>query len=133
MKKILAIVAFVATFAANAATIGAHLGTYHDTGKWCNFNPGLYFKTDSGLTVGGYRNSECRKSFYAGYTVEYGKDVRVAVTTGVITGYKIGTIPLFAPSVAMNVTEQASLRLTFIPKIEPKGANAFHLSTEYKF
>jgi hypothetical protein len=112
--------------------IGIHVGSRHEPvrrpngQKFNNSNPGVYLRWDNGVTVGGYRNSEYRTSVYAGWTWA-SSACGPAVTFGVITGYAKGTIPLIVPSLCVL----DHVRLSFIPKIEPKGSNVLHLSLEF--
>jgi hypothetical protein len=112
--------------------IGLHVGSRHEPvrrpngQKFNNSNPGVYLRWDNGMTVGSYRNSEYRTSVYAGWTWA-NSACGPAVTFGVITGYAKGTIPLIVPSLCVL----DHVRVSFIPKIEPKGSNVLHLSLEF--
>lgn len=67
--------------------IGLHVASVHvpsDVGQH-NLNPGVYARTESGLTAGIYHNSLGRTSVYAGYTFERGP---FALGLGAITGYQ---------------------------------------------
>ncbi len=112
---------------AKAQVIGVHIATYHDSGKWSDFNPGVYVRTEDGLTAGIYRNSIRKTSVHAGYTWSrphaWGD---VSLTAGVVTGYAQTLGPLLVPSVRVG-----NLRLTLLPKSSPKGATGLHLSTEF--
>jgi len=115
---------------AAAATIGLHLGSLHSTSGWCDYNPGVYARLDSGATFGAFRNSECRTSAYAGWTweVKRGK-LSAALTAGAITGYVARPVlPLFVPSIKVSV-----VRLSYTPKINRSGAHALHFSIERDF
>lgn len=120
---------------AAATTIGLHLGSVHSTPGWCDYNPGVYMRTDTGLTLGAYRNSECRSSAYAGWTWEARRGkLAAAITAGAVTGYAARPVlPLLVPSLAVDVADKTALRLTYIPKIEKAGAHALHLSVERRF
>lgn len=112
-------------------TVGAHLATWHDRSGFCNFNPGLYLRWKSGLTIGAYENSDCRVSAYAGWTYSYGP---FAVTAAIVTGYTHHSpMPALIPSVLLPVGEGLSARIAFIPKVEKHSANAIHLMVERKF
>lgn len=121
---------FLLSAPAAATTIGLHLGSVHSTPGWCNYNPGVYMRTDAGLTLGTYRNSECRTSAYAGWTLEARRGkLSAAVTMGAVTGYAARPVqPLLVPSVKV-----AALRLSYIPKINRSGAHALHFSFERDF
>lgn len=119
---------------AKADTIGAHLVTAHDKPGLCNVNPGAYYRADSGLTVGAYHNSDCRMSAYGGWTWQTTGATRFALTAGLVTGYKAHPVmPLLVPSVARDVGGGWAVRLTAIPRIEKRGANAIHFSLEKSF
>ncbi len=78
---------------AQAGTMGVHLYSPHFTDesdtperlRMRDFTPGLYWRGDSGLTLGVVRNSFTRTSVYAAYTLERG---RWSLTAGAITGYR---------------------------------------------
>ncbi len=78
---------------AHAGTIGVHAYSAHfwrdddapDIAQPSDFTPGLYWRGDSGITLGVVRNSFRRPSFYAAYTFEHG---RWGLTVGGITGYE---------------------------------------------
>ena len=112
--------------------IGIHVASRHEPvrrangQKFNNSNPGVYLRWDNGVTAGSYRNSEYRTSVYGGWTWA-GSACGPAVTFGVITGYAKGTIPLIVPSLCVL----DHVRVSFIPKIEPKGSNVLHLSLEF--
>lgn len=71
--------------------IGAHVYTAHAPGHdgpaLQDFNPGLYARTESGLTFGAVRNSLGRPSLYLAQTWET-QDKRFALTVGAISGYQ---------------------------------------------
>lgn len=111
-------------------TVGVHIGSHHAPARdYQNFNPGAYVRFNSGLTVGGYHNSERRTSLYAGYTLERGP---FAVTLGAITGYRrANVLPLVVPSVAIGRLGPATMRLAVLPKLESGGATVVHLMAEF--
>lgn len=84
---ILVAVVVISGCTAHADTLGLHAGSAHfPSGSYQNnFNPGLYLRTDDGITIGGYYNTLRRFSFYAGYTFEYGP---LGLLGGVATGYQ---------------------------------------------
>lgn len=115
--------------------VGLHLGSYHTSGNWNNFNPGVYVY-HNGWTAGTYYNSERSQSAYAGYTFEGALvgPFSYGLTVGAITGYaRARVLPMVVPSVSFHATERASARLSFIPPFEKNGAAVFHLSVEYRF
>jgi hypothetical protein len=130
------VAALLAATTAQADTIGLHLASWHSKPGYNNVNPGAYWRGDSGLTVGAYCNSESRSALfpgarrcelarYVGYSFEAGP---VTLTAGVIDGYQRGAVPMVLPSVKLGDT----LRLAFIPRIDPKrGAHVLHLMAEF--
>lgn len=84
---------------ARADTIGVHVYTPHfaehkdvpDRLRNSDVTPGLYWRGDSGLTLGVVRNSLRRPAVYAAYTVE-SDDKRWALTLGAISGYRYRAI-----------------------------------------
>jgi hypothetical protein len=140
MKNFVAIAALILNlFASNAmadAVVGLHIGTKHfDTNQqWNDSNPGLYIKTEQGYTFGAYRNSEWNNSVYAGKTFTYklSSSIEVGSTVGVLTGYKVGTMPFVLPSAAIKYDDYA-VRIGYVPKINKQGAQGFHLMLEKHF
>lgn len=117
--------------------VGLHLVTAHSVQGYNNTNLGLYAgwadSTGTGPVLGTYYNSERAQSLYAGYVWSWRASslpVSASITSGLITGYKASTVlPLLVPSAALHAGRTA-LRLTYVPKIEKKGAHALHLSME---
>lgn len=108
----------------HATTVGLHWTTKHAHAGYCEYNPGLYVRTDDGFTAGTYRNSECRQSVYIGQTFTHGI---YSVTVGGVTGYTRRTVtPMIVPSVALPLADGVSLRLAL-------AARAVHVSVERKF
>jgi hypothetical protein len=108
--------------------IGLHVASAHiPQGNENNFNPGIYARMPSGLTVGTYYNSVRRQSFYAGYTYDlFGP---VSVTVGGVTGYnKFGPVaPMVVPSLSLG-----AVRFSVIPPVAGIPS-VVHLSLEHKF
>lgn len=151
IKYILAAVIAVAS-PVQADTIGVHVGSYHFSGyKFNNFNPGVYWRGDSGFTLGGYRNSYKRNSLYAGWTFE-DESKRFSLTLGAVTGYtKIvyhidprdnfaDTKPKFSwienkkvirPLAAFSVKLTDNIRLSYVPEAK-HSVSLLHLSFETK-
>jgi hypothetical protein len=145
--------------AAEGAVIGLHVGTLHMPARPTdhNLNPGLYLKTESGLTLGGYRNSLGRGSVYLAQTWSAGP---FSLTLGAVSGYrrraydapcsmqdhgkpewmlgckswdtrvKTWLAPLVAPSVAGPSIAGITPRLTFMPGAGSHKSNGLHLSLE---
>ena len=121
---------------AHAATFGAHLHTLHlgaQAHGLQDSTPGLYLRTDAGLTLGHYRNSHGRPSSYAGWTWQ-AADQRFALTAGVVTGYPARRYAvLLVPSVRVPLARHTALRIAYLPKPPKYGAAAgvhFSLETE---
>lgn len=79
---------------AASLVIGAHLHTFHVGREKApaglrnsDSTPGLYVRSDSGLTAGIARNSLRRTSLYLAQTWET-ESGRFAITAGAITGYR---------------------------------------------
>jgi len=104
--------------------IGIDLGTLHDHPQGlCNLNPGIYWITDSGLTAGLVRNSECRLGAWGGYTKTAGA---FSLTVGAVTGYRSApVVPLLVPSVKIN-----RFRLSYLPRSPGSQSGGVHLSIE---
>lgn len=119
---------------AHAATFGAHLHTLHLGAQAAGLQdstPGLYMRTDAGLTLGHYRNSHGRPSSYAGWTWQTA-DQRFALTAGVVTGYAARRYaPLLVPSLRLPLTHSTALRIAYLPKPPKYGSAAgVHFSVE---
>lgn len=126
--------AFGAPLARAEDTVGLHVGSYHSRPGFCSLNPGVYYRWENGVQVGGYRNSQCRPSLYAGWFVETEGTVRAGIGLGAVSGYRgKGILPVLMPSVAVSITEQQSLRFIYFPKTHPKAAAVFHMTIEHKF
>jgi hypothetical protein len=70
--------------------------------------PGAYVAHSSGFTVGGYKNSLRRESYYVGYMV------------GAITGYDKSSMAVVAFSYRFG--DQVGARLTWVPdRTQPLG------------
>lgn len=144
LAVIVVVVAFAFAPRVNASellpsTVGLHLVSHHfdapspGHAAWNNTNPGIYAKWSNGLTVGTLKNSNHTNSTYVAWTFETPEVRRVslALTAGLTTGY---TQPfMVAASAAVSVTEQARVRLTWLPKAHSKASNALHLSAEWSF
>ena len=144
MKASVAIFLFAFSgFAAHAATFGVHLGSVHYPGGSYqnNFNPGVYLRTDDGITVGTYYNTLRRISVYAGYTYEYGP---VGLMGGVVTGYQPKLIDglSYGQGKALTPMLALSLRLPPLGGFKPmvmlvpafrSSPAVLHLAFEYRF
>lgn len=132
MKHALIIAALLAS-SAHADTLGLHIGSWHEGGGYNNVNPGLYWRDDSGLTIGAYRNSLERTTAYAGWTWTHriGSGVDVGLSIAGATGYRMTVTPMVLPSVGIRLGGDWSARIGWLPKIDPKrGTNVLHLTLE---
>lgn len=86
-----------ALFAAQAITLGAHVGSVHVPAREYqhNVNPGLYLRVHGGpvdgLTLGAYRNTLGRRSVYLAHTSSWATGTAIGsvdLTLGVISGYQ---------------------------------------------
>jgi hypothetical protein len=143
----------------SSIVFGVHLASIHipaHEGQQ-NFNPGVYARMESGVTVGTYHNTLGKQTFYAGYTVERGP---FALTPGLASGYqrsqypapcskaqtaagsthcwyttpgsKTYLMPMLAPSVRLPAVLGVTPRVSYIPGLGG-SSNVFHLSIEAKF
>ena len=126
-----------------ALTLGIHAGSAHFPGGnyQNNFNPGMYLRTDDGMTFGTYYNTLRRVSFYAGYTFEYGP---VGLLGGLITGYQPKIIDglTYGQGKALTPMVAASLKLPPLGGFKPmlmlvppfrSSPVVFHLAFEHRF
>lgn len=137
-------------------TIGLHVASVHlpQADYLHDINPGVYATTTQGITAGVYRNSFQRRSYYLGYTLNYGP---FSLTAGGITGYQMKNVPcigdragkgytycydgnsrgavglLVAPSVRLPTFAAITPRVTLLPQFTAKGHTVIHLSIEHKF
>lgn len=113
--------------------LGLHLMTWHSQPGFNGINPGVYIKTESGLTAGAYYNSERHWSAYAGMTFHLHE--RFDVTVGGVTGYSARSIsPLIIPSIEVWRFEGADVRLAFapqVPRVNP--SSLLHFTLEKRF
>jgi hypothetical protein len=115
--------------------ISSHFGACYEMPYGCHkyeaFTPGVYAQAPSGLTFGMYRNSYARTSAYAGWTFT-SENGRWSFTVGAVTGYPERKLQALAlPSMRVGLSEGSALRVSFVPKVEPKSANTLHLSMEW--
>lgn len=111
--------------AAQAQTMGVNLVTAHASGGFRSWTPGLYARSDSGLTAGILRNSEGGASAHLSQTWRVQPlGIPLDLQAGAITGYRRAPLlPLATASVLVGQT-----RLVWIPG--PKGG-AMHLAAEW--
>lgn len=130
-----AALALASCSAAAETTVGMHIGSQHidADAKYNNFNPGVYV-VHNGWTAGTYYNSIKKVSVYGGYTFEYPVGPGTAgLTVGAITGYWRSVNPLVAPSYAVPIGKDYSVRLFYLPKVKFTGAHVVHLAIERRF
>jgi hypothetical protein len=128
-----AVLAAFVTCDVHADVVGLHVASIHSKHGFCNLNLGAYYRFEAGWQAGGYRNSECRASFYVGWHAETSGRVRAGIGLGAVTGYRgQGVQPVVMPSVAFSITEQQSVRLIFLPKRDPKSAAVLHMTLEHQ-
>ena len=126
MKRTAALLLLALAGWAHAGTLGLHIGSQHDPARdFNNANPGAYYISDEGWTVGTYYNSERKQSVYAGKSWDFGP---FRLQAGLITGYSRPVLPMVAPSVSLG----AGFRLTVLPKVERGGSSVIHLTWETK-
>jgi hypothetical protein len=126
--KLLAALLGLAALTAQADTVGLHVASHHmSSGRYNNYNPGLYWRADSGLTVGGYRNSHGWNSYYAGWTFE-DRSRAVGLTVGAVSGYWPDGGKVM-PLVALSVRPLENVRITFTPK-SSRSVSVLHFSLE---
>jgi hypothetical protein len=114
------------------AIVGLHIATIHSTSGWCDANPGLYARWSGGFTAGAYRNSECHPSAYLGWSWQTQGRVRAGVMAGAVVGYSARPVLLLLlPSLSFDLTPSTAARLTYVPKVEKRGAHALHFSLEF--
>lgn len=142
-SRLILVLAAMAASSAHATTFGLHLGSIHAPSESYqkNFNPGVYVRTDEGITAGVYHNTLGRVTVYAGGTLEYGP---FGVMAGVATGYKPKVIdgktygsgraltPVLAFSLSLPVIATITPKLIYIPAFE-KSPAVFHLAIEKQF
>jgi hypothetical protein len=130
--------------AAQADTLGLHVGSHHwpNEGK-NNVNPGIYYRADNGFTAGGYCNShakvrQCKPSLYAGWSWEtepivFG--IRAAVSAVLVTGYDAAPVlPTIIPSVSGPIAQGWHWRVSGMPKVhETQESAVVHFSLERRF
>lgn len=130
------------------STMGLHIGSKHSRPGFNNANLGLYGHwadaDGNGWALGTYLNSERAQSAWGGYSFSSPKlglgaigsqalGISAGLTLGGVTGYRAAKLlPLIVPSAALHFGDAAA-RLTYVPKVEKRGAAALHLSLEYRF
>lgn len=131
---------------AKADVVGFHIASHHAPAReYNNFNPGMYYRHDSGGTVGLYWNSYKRWSPYVGYTYVHplaDGEYDLGMTAGVVFGYQKCTYwyaqnsadlrriecqdrvkALLVPSVSKRVFGDWRARLSYTPRFQKEGRN----------
>lgn len=121
------------------AAIGLHLVSWHDEPGYNNTNPGVYVKSECGLTAGVYKNSFSRVSVYGAYSYDPPK-LPFWASAGFATGYaKIpGTNFRLSPIAIVGLKSPQYkgylFRVGYIPKIGGvNNVNVVHLMIEKAF
>lgn len=122
-----ALFSLLVTSASFADEVGVHIASWHDKSGYNNFNPGIYYKFDSGQTLGIYQNSVSRTSVYFGHTFEH-RDL--SLTVGGVVGYVgLDVNFLVVPAVKIH-----NFRLAIIPKFgKINQTTTFHITQGFKF
>ncbi|MCD6674834.1 MAG: hypothetical protein LT106_18530 [Burkholderiaceae bacterium] len=93
---------------ANAQTLLSGFVSRHSSGDYCESNPGIGIRIDSGAwagwAAGAYRNSLCRTSVYVAreWTRQVAGPLHVGVLGAVATGYRWAVIPAVLPEVVLR-------------------------------
>lgn len=103
-----AVAAFFVCASASAQTLLSGFVSHHFRGDYCETNPGIGIRADSGpwagWAVGAYRNSLCRTSVYVGreWTWHVAGPLHFGVLGAVATGYRWAVIPAVLPELVMR-------------------------------
>ncbi|TAG26418.1 MAG: hypothetical protein EAZ37_09400 [Burkholderiales bacterium] len=147
MRCFVTILLFTAAFNATANIapdeVGLHIGSFHSSKQFTDFNPGVNASWGA-WTVGAFRNSEAKNSVFAGYSIDTkgvtALDLRASLMAGAATGYAARQVTMIlVPSLNMKIADgqpnglvkQTRLVLTYIPKLEKQGAHALHVSLRF--
>lgn len=112
-------------------TYGLHIASAHSKPGFQDRNPGAYVRFSSGLTLGGYRNSDSGQSLYATWLFASDKHP-FALSAGVVLGYRRGVVLGVVPSMRVDLSERTAARVSFVPKFEKNGAAALHIALEVR-
>lgn len=80
----------------------------HASGDYCETNPGLGLRADSGpwsgWSAGAYRNSLCRTSVYLAkeWQWQVAGPLHVGVIAGAVTGYRYPVVPAVLPELVVR-------------------------------
>ena len=110
-----------------------HVGSWHDRGGFDNLNVGAALRWSSGLTVGGFRNSIGRPSWYGGIVrpLFESRALQLELMVGAITGYSDSSpVDVVAvPSLGWHLSPRNTLQVVFVPRFVIP-ANAVHVMFE---
>lgn len=131
----------VLPFAVRAAVIGLHTYSAHldpalaansvpadcNGGRYNDANPGVYVRSRDGWQIGGYLNSHCRTTVYAGHAWE-APCWRLHCAVGLFGagGYPAGRV---VPMVPVSARYEF-VRLSYTPRVGNKASGVVHLSFE---
>jgi len=109
------------------AAIGLHLLSWHSYSEFNNINPGVYVRTECGIQVGAFYNSERNLSVYTTYTLE-SKHHPFFAFVGGSTGYQYApVVPLIGAGVKLW-----DFRIAYIPGFEKYNTpHVLHLTFEF--
>lgn len=116
------------------AAIGLHLASMHPgaTRDFNDTNPGLYVRTECGITVGAYHNSLSRVSVHASYSTDI-RGTPLFVTAGAVTGYRLPVSPLVMAGVRQNIGP-LTVRVGYLPKVQKvNNSHVVHFMIERRF
>lgn len=121
------------------AAIGLHMASWHSEPGYTGFNPGLYIRTECGITAGALRNSKGRFSAYGAFSLDP-KKLPVWGTVGLISGYgdsgvRIGTLkPVVMVGLKSPEFDKFRVRVGYAPKAgDTNRAHMIHLMVERAF
>jgi len=93
---------------ASAQTLLSGFVSKHSRGDYCETNPGVGMRIDSGAwagwAIGAYRNSLCRTSVYVAreWTRHVAGPVHVGALATIATGYRFVVIPAVLPEIVLR-------------------------------
>jgi len=146
MNKLLAFLFLGLSIAAQADSLGVHVGTWHEKSGYNNVNPGLNYTTSEGYTAGFYCNSEshspkypnsptCKLSTYAGkdFRTSVRDGVEVGLVAGIVTGYRPDPVMvLVSPHLTVSHAGYEASFL-YLPKPNAKSTQALSLMVGRRF
>lgn len=128
LKLLLLVLLFSLPSNASPNSLYLTAGSHHtESGNFCETNPGFLYEFDNRYLFGSYRNSNCdwvgvigktvyrSKQFYINQSPSY-----VTLPVGIIAGYEsYPVLPLFMPTVVIEINSHSLLALSIIPLKEP--------------